>query len=69
MLAKLKIENQSSLFFTLEDTFNKKHLLYILSNKINWSLFEKEFSITEPCEALSLFFFVNALVIRNRVDF
>lgn len=57
MLAKPKIENQSSFLFTLEDTFYKKHLLYILSNKINWSLFEKEFSITEPCEASELVHF------------
>lgn len=43
MLAKLKIENQSSFFFTLEDTLNQKHPLYILSNKVNWQLFEDEF--------------------------
>jgi IS5 family transposase len=44
MLAKPKIENQSSFFFTLEDTLNQKHPLYILSNRINWKLFDKEFS-------------------------
>ncbi|MDP3312641.1 hypothetical protein [Lutibacter sp.] len=44
MLAKSKIENQFSFFFTLEDTLNQKHPLYILSNRVDWQLFEKEFS-------------------------
>lgn len=44
MLAKPKIKNQSSFFFTLEDTLNQKHPLYILSNKVHWQLFENEFS-------------------------
>jgi IS5 family transposase len=44
MLAKPKIENQSSFFFTLEDTLNQKHPLYILTNRINWKLFDNEFS-------------------------
>jgi IS5 family transposase len=44
MLAKPKIENQSSFFFTLEDTLNQKHPLYILSNWMDWKLFENEFS-------------------------
>jgi IS5 family transposase len=44
MLAKPKIKNQSSFFFTLEDTLNQKHPLYILTNKVDWNLFEKEFS-------------------------
>ncbi len=43
MLSKPKIENQSSFFFTLEDTLNQKHPLYILSNKVNWQMFEDEF--------------------------
>lgn len=44
MLAKPKIENQSSFFFTLEDTLDQKHPLYILSNRVDWQLFENEFS-------------------------
>ena len=44
MLAKPKIENQSSFFFSLEDTLNQKHPLYILSNTVDWSLFEEAFS-------------------------
>jgi IS5 family transposase len=44
MLAKPKIENQSSFFFTLEDTLSQKHPLYILSNRVDWKLFDKEFS-------------------------
>lgn len=43
MLAKPKQRNQNSFFFSLEDTLNQKHPLYILSNKVNWQLFEEEF--------------------------
>jgi IS5 family transposase len=43
MLAKPKVQNQSSFFFSLEDTLNQKHPLYILTNKIDWQLFEDEF--------------------------
>src|SRR5690606_5331866 len=44
MLAKKKITNQSSFFFTLEDTLSHKHPLYILANRVDWQLFETEFS-------------------------
>tara|TARA_R110002072_G_scaffold109798_1_gene237279 strand:+ start:1320 stop:1520 length:201 start_codon:yes stop_codon:yes gene_type:complete len=44
MLSKPKIENQSSFFFSLEDTLNQKHPLYILSNRIDWIFFEDAFS-------------------------
>ena len=44
MLAKPKVKNQTSFFFTLEDTLDQKHPLYILSNRVNWKMFEKEFS-------------------------
>lgn len=44
MLSRIKAQNQSSFFFTLEDTLNQKHPLYILSNRVNWKLFEDEFS-------------------------
>lgn len=44
MLAKKKITNQSSFFFTLEDTLSQKHPLYILANRVDWQLFETEFS-------------------------
>jgi IS5 family transposase len=44
MLAKKKVKNQSSLFFSLEDTLNQNHPLYILSNVVDWQMFEDEFS-------------------------
>ena len=44
MLAKPKTQNQSSFFFTLEDTLDQKHPLYILSNRVDWQLFEDAFS-------------------------
>lgn len=44
MLAKKKTSNQSSFFFSLEDTLNAKHPLYILANRIDWQQFETAFS-------------------------
>jgi len=35
--------HQSSLFFNFEDTLNQNHPLYILANKIHWSMFEEAF--------------------------
>ena len=43
MIPKETLKNQGSLFFSLEDTLNQKHPLYILANKVNWQLFEDEF--------------------------
>jgi IS5 family transposase len=43
MLSKPKSQNQYSFFFSLEDTLDQKHPLYILSNKVNWQMFENEF--------------------------
>ena len=44
MLEKPKNQAQSSLFFSLESTLNHKHPLFILSQKVDWDLFEKAFS-------------------------
>lgn len=44
MLAKKKDPNQSSMFFSLSDTLNQKHPLYILAHKIDWDLFERKFT-------------------------
>lgn len=44
MLAKKNITNQSSFFFTLADTLNSKHPLYILSNLVDWYQFDTAFS-------------------------
>jgi IS5 family transposase len=44
MLAKKKTTNQSSFFFTLEDTLSSKHPLYILANQVDWNQFEEAFS-------------------------
>jgi len=35
--------NQSSLFFSFEDTLHQKHPLYILANKVHWHVFEEAF--------------------------
>jgi IS5 family transposase len=42
--AKKRNTNQASFFFDFEDTIDQKHPLYILSNKVNWDLFEESFS-------------------------
>lgn len=44
MLPKKKTENQTSFFFTYEVTLDQKHSLFILANKFDWALFDKEFS-------------------------
>lgn len=44
MLSKPEDTNQISLFFTLKDTLNQKHPLFILANRVNWKIFEDEFS-------------------------
>jgi IS5 family transposase len=43
MIPHKKPNNQPSLFFTFSDTLNQKHPLYILANKIDWSIFQKAF--------------------------
>ena len=43
MIPPKKAQNQTSLFFSLGDTLNRKHPLFILSHQMDWSLFEKEF--------------------------
>jgi IS5 family transposase len=44
MLKKAAEKTQISMFFSLKDTLNQKHPLYILANKINWKQFEDAFS-------------------------
>jgi IS5 family transposase len=43
MLSKKKTNNQGSLFLKLEDMLNQRHPIYILSNKVDWQLFEESF--------------------------
>ncbi len=44
MLSKPKILNQSSFFFSLPDTLNQRHPLYVLANRVDWQMFENAFS-------------------------
>jgi len=44
MIKKKKKESQMSMFFSLKDTLDQKHPLYILAEKIEWQQFEKAFS-------------------------
>ena len=43
MIAKPKSHIQAGLFFSLSDTLNQRHPLYILAHTINWQLFETAF--------------------------
>jgi IS5 family transposase len=51
---------QLSFFFSLQDTLDRKHPLFILAGKINWETFEKEFSklyhptLGSPCKPIRL---------------
>ena len=40
---KVKVQNQGSLFFSLKDTLDPKHPLYVLANQIQWDIFENAF--------------------------
>ncbi|CDN33019.1 IS1478 transposase [Mucinivorans hirudinis] len=44
MLPRPKDTLQSSLFFDLRSTLNHRHPLFQLANKIDWAMFEREFS-------------------------
>jgi transposase, IS5 family len=44
MIPRKKEENQGRLFFSLSDTLNQKHPLYILSHEIKWEVFETAFN-------------------------
>lgn len=44
MIPRKKNNSQLGFFSSFEDTLNQKHPLYILSNKVDWSLFEDSFS-------------------------
>jgi len=43
MLSTKKHTPQLALFHGLQDQVDQKHPLYVLANKINWSLFDNEF--------------------------
>lgn len=43
MTPKRKNQDQMGLFFSLTDTLNSKHPLFILAHQVNWTLFEKAF--------------------------
>jgi IS5 family transposase len=44
MLLPSKKSNQRSLFFSLEDSLDQRHPLYILAGKVDWEMFERAFS-------------------------
>lgn len=44
MLLPSKKDSQRSMFFSLEDSLDQRHPLYILANKVDWRMFEQAFS-------------------------
>jgi transposase, IS5 family len=69
MYKSLEPNFQSSLFSSFEDQLNRNHPLYILANKINWSVFENEFSkyyhkkLGRPCKPIRLM--VGLLILKH----
>ena len=44
MLQSSSKNNQKSLFFSLGDSLDQRHPLYILAGKVDWDMFEGAFS-------------------------
>jgi IS5 family transposase len=44
MLTSITPSPQRSLFFSLSDTLNQRHPLYILASQVDWHLVDREFS-------------------------
>lgn len=72
MLKSSKTDSQKSLFFSLEDSLNKKHPLYILANKVDWQMFEREFSVLychdNGCPAKPIRLMVGLLILKHVRD-
>jgi len=69
MLQIIKKDNQRSLFFSLEDSLNQRHPLYILANKIDWQMFEQAFSplycLDNGCPAKPIRLMVGLLILKH----
>ncbi len=72
MLAPSKKEGQKSLFFSLGDSLNQKHPLYILAGKVDWQMFEREFSVLycpdNGCPAKPIRLMVGLLILKHVRD-
>ena len=44
MIGKQKQTNQAGMFNSLQEQLDQKHSLYLLSERINWQLFDEGFS-------------------------
>lgn len=45
MLGKSQNQSQYSLFFSLASTLNHKHPLFILMEKVDWTMFEEDIEL------------------------
>jgi len=72
MLQTIIKDNQKSLFFSLEDTLNQRHPLYILTHKVDWQMFEREFSPLychdNGCPAKPIRLMVGLLILKHVRD-
>lgn len=63
---------QNTLFSRLEEQLDRKHPLYILSNKVHWDVFETEFSRHyhakkgRPCKSIRLM--VGLLILKHFME-
>ena len=68
MISKQNYTNQAGMFHGLSEQLNQKHPLYILSNKVNWQLFEEDFAkhyslkMGAPCKPIRLM--VSLLILK-----
>lgn len=69
MYKQFQTTPQNTLFSRLEEQLDRKHPLYILSNKIHWDVFETEFSRHyhakkgRPCKSIRLM--VGLLILKH----
>lgn len=72
MLKSSKPDSQKSLFFSLEDSLNQKHPLYILAHRVDWQIFEDEFfelyCHDNGCQAKPIRLMVGLLILKHVRD-
>jgi IS5 family transposase len=69
MIKKTEKKSQTSMFFSLKDTLDQKHPLFILEERINWQQFEEAFSVLYCADngrpALPIRLMVGLLIIKH----
>ncbi|MBK6914943.1 MAG: hypothetical protein IPH11_15270 [Ignavibacteriales bacterium] len=69
MIKKTEKKSQISMFFSLKDTLDQKHPLFILEERINWQQFEDAFSplycLDKGRPALPIRLMVGLLILKH----